>query len=66
MVFQFDENMMKTCLEANGWSYGWQPGRWVHDGVNADHCDYSMKEAFSILLQSANLYGRQFEYGWKA
>ncbi len=65
MVFQFDEQMMKTCLEANGWSYGWEPGRWVTTGINADYCDYSLKEAFEMLMQSKNLYGKQFQHGWR-
>lgn len=65
MIFQFDEEMMKACLEANGWSYGWQQGRWVHSTMNADHCDYTLKDAFEIELMSKNLYGKQFEYAWK-
>ena len=65
MIFQFDEEMIETCLKANGWTYGWQKGRWVNKGINPDYCDYSMKEAFSIHLKSVNLYGTEFERGWK-
>lgn len=63
--FTFDNAMIERCLKANGWSHGWDGIRWVHISMNADKIDYTLKEAFKILLTSNNLYGKQFEYGWK-
>lgn len=65
MTFTYTENMMVDCLLANGFSRGWDGVRWVHSGINADYCDYSLKEAFSILLTSKNLYGKQWESSFK-
>ena len=65
LVFEFDENMMAICLIANEWSKGWDDARWASPNGNADYADYSTKDAFQMLLTSKNLYGRQFESGWK-
>jgi hypothetical protein len=65
LVFEFDENMMTICLLANGWNKGWIDSEWVHISMNADHGGFTTKEAFSRLLAKNNLYGRQFENGWK-
>jgi hypothetical protein len=65
IVFEFDENMMTICLLAHGWSNGWVSGRWLGPDQNADYGDFSTQEAFKRLLWKANLYGRQFEDGWK-
>lgn len=65
LVFEFDEQMMTICLLANGWSEGWARGDWIGPGMNADHGGFTLKEAFCRLLMKSNLYGRQFESGWK-
>ena len=65
MIFTYTEEMMVDCLVANGWGHGWDDIHWVHAGINADYCHYSLKEAFSILLRSKNLYGDQWESSFK-
>jgi hypothetical protein len=65
LVFEFDESMMTICLLANGWKHGWINGQWAHENMNTDYGGYTLKEAFSRLLANNNLYGRQFENGWK-
>lgn len=65
MQFSFSEKTMEICLKANDWNRGWDGVRWVHINMNSDHVDYSLKDAFSMLLTSKNLYGKQFEEGWK-
>lgn len=65
LVFEFDEQMMTICLLANGWTSGWATGRWIGPDMNADYGDFTLQEAFKRLLLKSNLYGRQFENGWK-
>ena len=65
LTFEFDENMITICLLANGWTKGWINSEWVHASMNPDYGGFSTKEAFQRLLQNSNLYGRQFERGWK-
>lgn len=65
MTFTYTEEMMIECLLANGFTRGWDGVRWVPDSVNADYCDYTLKDAFAILLASKNLYGKQWESSFK-
>lgn len=65
LTFQYDEEMMVICLKANGYSLGWDNKNWVPPGMNGDHFDLATEYAFKMLLESKNLYGKQFDRGWK-
>jgi len=65
MTFTYDEDMMADCLRANGWSERWAEGNWAPDNIQSDYCGFDLKEAFSMLLTSKNLYGEQWEKMWK-
>ena len=65
MTFTYTEPMMIECLKANGWCTGWDDKNWVPPGANADYCDFKLERAFAMLLTSKNLYGKQFDGGWK-
>jgi len=64
-IFEFDEEMMTICLLANGWTGGWSTGRWLPQDAHAEHCGYTLREAFERLLLKNNLYSRSFNHGWK-
>jgi len=52
----FDKEMMKRCLEANGWHTLWNDDNWVNDDmVNPDMAGTDIFVAFIILLKSKNM-----------
>ena len=59
IIFCFDEKMIKTALEANGWSAGWKSDYWVHTTQNADYEQSTTKEAFTQLLYKSNLISKE-------
>lgn len=64
-IFCFDEEMIKTALEANGWSLGWNSDYWVHETQNADYEQSTVKEAFVQLLYKSNLISKDIERCWE-
>jgi len=59
MNFTFDEEMIDTALEANGWFAHWHPDNWVHtNDTNKDWSGMSKKKAFENMLSAKNLIPR--------
>lgn len=58
MIFNFNEEMMKIALKANGWSIGWADWDWIAPGVNPDRGGVDLKDAFFQLLMGKNLVGK--------